>query len=86
MKLEQKAILDAINIVVRNRFKELCFNYYIDGLIVGVNSDGTYNVKSSNNIFNNIRARTGLNLQEGDAVQVMIKNGEFTNKFIDDKL
>lgn len=86
MKLEQKAILDAINIVVRNRFKELCFNYYIDGLIVGVNSDGTYNVKSSNNIFNNIRARTGLTLQEGDAVQVMIKNGEFTNKFIDDKL
>ncbi len=27
-----------------------------------------------------------LTLSEGDSVQIMIKNGDFNNKFIDDKI
>lgn len=86
MKSEQKAILDACRIIVENQIKNLKFNYYIDGIITKKNDDGTYNIKNSGNTFENIKARTGLALSEGDSVQIMIKNGDFNNKFIDDKM
>ncbi len=86
MKSEQKAILDACRIIVENQIKNLKYNYYIDGIVTKKNGDGTYNIKNSGNTFGNIKARTGLILNEGDSVQIMIKNGDFNNKFIDDKI
>ena len=86
MKSEQKAILDACRIIVENQIKNLKYNYYIDGVVTKKNGDGTYNIKNSGNTFENIKARTGLTLSEGDSVQIMIKNGDFNNKFIDDKI
>lgn len=86
MKSEQKAILDACRIIVENQIKNLKYNYYIDGIVIKKNSDGTYNIKNSGNTFENIKARTGLVLSEGDSVQIMIKNGDFNNKFIDDQI
>lgn len=86
MKSEQKAILDACKIIVENQIKNLKYNYYIDGVVTKKNSDETYNIRNSGNIFENVKARTGLTLSEGDSVQIMIKNGDFNNKFIDDKI
>ncbi len=86
MKSEQKAILDACRIIVENQIKNLKYNYYIDGVVIKKNRDGTYNIKNSGNTFENIKARTGLTLNEGGSVQIMIKNGDFNNKFIGDKI
>lgn len=86
MKSEQKAILDACRIIVENQIKNLKYNYYIDGIVTKKNGDGTYNIKNSGNTFENIKARTGLVFSEGDSVQIMIKNGDFNNKFIDDTI
>ena len=86
MKSGQKAILDACRIIVENQIKNLKYNYYIDGIVTKKNGDGTYNRKNSGNTFANIKARTGLVLSEGDSVQIMIKNGDFNNKFIDDQI
>ena len=85
----QRSILDAIDTVVKNRLKELSFSFYEDGVVTAKTvKDGitTYTVENQENKMEDLTARTGLEFIKGDAVQVMVRNGNFSDKFIDDYL
>jgi hypothetical protein len=84
MEKEQKALLETINIMIDKRMKDLGFNYYVDGVIKGVNSDNTYNVLINGTVYNNISSKSNLTYSIGDVVQILIKNGNWDKKFIDD--
>lgn len=79
----QDSILKAIDTVVKNFIGQLGFNYYKDGKIVAINLP-YYTVEIDQENYT-MKARTGLTLNIGDIIQVMIKNGDWSRKFIDDK-
>ena len=85
MEKEQNAILEAIDIIVKKRLKNLGFNYYVDGVIQKDNNDGTYNVLINGTLYNNISSKHKLIYSVGDTVQILIKNGNWNKKYIDDK-
>lgn len=94
MDKKQQAILDAINVVANQAMKNIKCNYYIDGVITQVNTTTislgqtikTYNIKDDcGNVFYNIPARSGFVGNVNDIVQICVKNGDFSRKFIDDK-
>lgn len=86
MQKEQKAILDAIDILIDKKLKNLGFNYYINGTIQAINDDGTYDVKSTDTVFKGLSAKNNEIYCIGDAIQILVKNGDFSKKFIDGKL
>lgn len=77
-------LLDTIDLMINERFKQLIkSNYYIEAKILSVNADITYNISYAENNYPNIKAREGLTLTVGDIVLVCVKNGNFSDKFID---
>ena len=84
-KQTQDALLEAIDIAVENKLKKLGFNYYVDGVIKGKNIDNTYNVLINGEIYNNVPSKNNFEYSVNDVVQVLIKNGNWNKKFIDDK-
>ena len=84
-KQTQDALLEAIDIAVENKLKKLGFNYYVDGVIEGKNIDNTYNVLINGEIYNNVPSKNNFEYSVNDVVQVLIKNGNWNKKFIDDK-
>lgn len=85
MEKEQNAILETIDIIVKKRLKNLGFNYYVDGVIQTDNNDGTYNVLINGTPYNNVSSKHKFIYSVGDTVQILIKNGNWKKKYIDDK-
>jgi hypothetical protein len=81
MKYEEY-ILNAIDILIKQRLADLGYCYYLDGKIVKINDDGTYDTNINGEIYT-LKAREGLNLSLNNIVKVMIANGNFQDKFID---
>lgn len=79
----QKAIFDAVDVVTAKKLKKLHYNYYIDGRVTAVSS-GKYTVVSGANTYTNVPCRTGKTFKVGDVVQICVKNGDLSRKFIDD--
>ncbi|MDI9215994.1 hypothetical protein [Clostridium tertium] len=80
----QEEILKSVEVLVDSKMKNLKFNYYVEGKIVAVNSDSTYNVKI-NGDTEKLKARQGLTLNVNDVVLVLVPNGNTSFKFIDIK-
>lgn len=77
-------LLDAIDIMIHERFKELVkSNYYIEASITKNNGNNTYEINYNDSILPSVKVRQGLALQVGDIVLVCVVNGNFSNKFID---
>ena len=89
-KKVQDALLQAIETIIDNKIKNLRFNYYIDAVICNVNSDdngnNTYDIKYNNVTYRYVPSFQKSQFQVGDVVQVLIKNGDWNKKFIDDKV
>lgn len=83
-KKTQNALLEAIDIMIENKLKKLNFNYYVDGVIQSKNDDNTYNVLINNTLYKNIHSEHHLNYSVNDTVQILIKNGDWNKKFIND--
>lgn len=84
----QNALLKTIDTMIDNKIKNLGFNYYVDAIINGINTNvnpNTYDIKCNNAIYKNVPALNGKKYNVGDVVQVLIKNGNWNKKFIDDK-
>ena len=75
----------SIDIIIKKRLEKIKFSYFLDGEIIAIQSD-EYTVKIDGNNYTKIKARSSLTLAVGDLVQVCVKNGDFSRKFIDDKL
>jgi hypothetical protein len=80
----QEALLKTIDIMIDNKLKNLGFNYYVDGVIKEKNKDGTYNVLINGVVYKNIPSKNGFAYSINDTVQILIKNGNWSHKFIDD--
>lgn len=79
-----ESFLDAIDIMIKERFKEISnSNYYIEASIKTVNAGNTVNIDYNGEIYPNVKKREGLSLVVGDIVLVCIVNGNFSNKFVD---
>lgn len=84
MEKEQNAILEAIDIIVKKRLRNLGFDYYVDGVITAVNiSKNVYTVLINGVSYENVSAKHKLAYQLNDTVQILIKNGNWKKKFID---
>lgn len=79
----QDQILKSIDIMIKEKLKNLKFNYYIEGKIVSINS-GVYTVKI-NGEDETLSARSGLTLSVGEVVLICVPNGNTSFKFIDMK-
>lgn len=82
-EIEEK-LLKSIDILIDGKLKKLKFNYYIEGKIISINSDGTYNVKI-NGSDEKLSTREGLSLVVNDVVLILVPNGNTSFKFIDIK-
>ena len=83
-KQTQDALLEAIDIAVENKLKKLNFNYYVDGVIKSKNTDNTYNVLINGTIYKKVPSKNNFQYSINDVVQILIKNGNWNKKFIDD--
>ena len=92
-KQTQDALLEAIDIMIEQKLKKLKFNYYVDGVIQdGVeknvkpksrsNGKNVYSVLINGTIYKNIPSMNKWDYYKGDVVQILIKNGDWNNKFI----
>lgn len=79
----ENKVLDAIEIMVQKRLKEVGNNYYIVAKVIAVNGDNTYDIFYHNSPINNVKARAGLTLAVNDVVYCCVVNGIFSQMFID---
>jgi hypothetical protein len=84
MNKEQEALLKTIDIMIEQKIKNLGFNYYVDGTVKKVNNDNTYDVLINGAEYKNIPSENKLSYSINDVVQVLIKNGNWSKKFIAD--
>lgn len=84
-KKTQDALLEAIDIMIEQKIKKLKFNYYVDGVIKTKNTSNTYDVIINGKEYKNVPSKNNFDYSQGDTVQILIKNGDWSKKFIDDK-
>ena len=85
-KKAQDALLEAIDIMIENKLKKLNFNYYVDGVIQSKNNDNTYDVLINGAVYKNIPSKHNFDYSVNDTVQILVKNGNWNKKFIDDTI
>lgn len=89
-KAIQDAIINAISTLIDGKLKKLKFNYYVDGVIVKNDGlDGRYSPTYTVNIngfeYKNIPSQCDAGHNNGDKVQIIVQNGDWNKKIIDNK-
>lgn len=80
----QKELLKAVKTMITNTITTLKFNYYIEGVIVTDNLDGTYEVNINGEIFT-LQARENLTINVPEVYWICVVNGDFNKKYIIEK-
>ncbi|MBO7695909.1 MAG: hypothetical protein J6T10_25025 [Methanobrevibacter sp.] len=75
------ALLSGIEYLIEQKIRNAPFARLKNGLIIGSNNDGTYNVEIDNKIYS-IRSINNSTLANGDVVQVIIAQNDYSNMFI----
>lgn len=79
---KKEILMESIDILILERLKNIGRNYYVDGKITAVNTSD-YTVLINGESYT-LKARTGLSFIVNDIVQIIVKNGDWSKKFIDD--
>lgn len=82
---EKEELLEAINILVQGGFKNLKFSRHVEGTIMQVNANNTYDVLIDGEITNNLKAIDNKIYKRGDVVKILIVNNNYSEKYIDFK-
>lgn len=77
----ESLILNAVDIVLEQKLKGLRFNYTIEATINQNLGSGKYNITNNNETFT-AYSKNGSSYVIGDVVDVLIRNGDFSNKII----
>ena len=77
----QEELLKSIDILITERKKESQCSYFLDGVIKTANIDNTYTTTINGEDFT-LKAIDGKTFVVGDIVDVCVKNGDFSRKFI----
>ena len=80
----QDAIINAVNTLIDGKLKKLKFNYYVDGVIYAV-TNNSYTVTINGVQYTNVLSKQNIDYSVGDKVQILVKNGDWNKKIIDDK-
>lgn len=80
----QKAIYETVKIVVEEKLKNLKYNYTKIGVVKSV--DGNKATVLIDDAESECNIRSGLKLYPNDIVIVMIKQNDYSDKYIDGKL
>jgi hypothetical protein len=75
------ALLSGIEYLIEQKIRNAPFARLKNGLIVGSNGDGSYNVKIDSKTYS-IRSIKNSVLSNGDVVQVLIAQNDYSNMFI----
>ena len=75
------ALLSGIEYLIEQKIRNAPFARLKNGLIIGSNSDGTYNVEIDSKVYS-IRSINNSTLASGDVVQVLIAQNDYSNMFI----
>lgn len=82
----QQEIAKAIDILIKERLKNLSFNYYVRGIVQSVDTvNGIYTVKI-NDSASTLKALDGKTYSVNDVVFILVVNGNFSEKYIDHKI
>ena len=77
---------DMLNKILQCVREEMKYSVIIDSAVVSsINEDGTVNIyfpPDNNNIFTKISNQTPFILQAGDSVEILLKNGSYSNCWI----
>jgi hypothetical protein len=84
-KQTQDAFLQAMDIMIDQKLKNLKFNYYVDGVVQQAYSDDTYKVLINNTAYDRVPSLHRMDFQAKDAVQILVKNGDWNKKYIVEK-
>lgn len=84
-KKTQDAFLEAVDILINKKLKKLKFNYYVDGVIQQAYSNDTYKVLINNAVYDKVPSLHRMDFQMNDAVQILVKNGDWNKKYIVEK-
>ena len=80
---QAKDLLNAVSIMINTAINNLKFNKKKKAVIVSLNIDGTADIKINDEIFENIKIRTGLSPVENEVVWVEIPNNNINEMYID---
>lgn len=80
----QRAIYETVKIVVDEKLKNLKYNYTKVGVVVSV--DGNKAIVLIDDAQSECDIRSGLKLYPNDMVIVMIRQNDYSDKYIDGKL
>ena len=82
MSNQKEILMESIDILIAERLKNFKYNYYVEGVVIEGNLDGTYNIRINNEI-STLYAREGLSLQVNDIVMILVINNNYSQKIID---
>ena len=82
MSDKKEILMESIDILIAERLKNFKYNYYVEGVVIEGNLDGTYNIRINNEI-STLYAREGLSLQVNDIVMILVINNNYSQKIID---
>ena len=77
----QEELLKSIDMLIKERMDKLQYSYFLEGVVKTVNIDDTYIVTINGEEFT-LKAIDDKSFIVGDIVDVCIKNGDFSRKFI----
>lgn len=80
----KREIADGVEIIINSKIVNSgkC-DYHVEGLIIS-KENNLYDVKINGEISTNLRVRTGMTFEVGDRVDILVRNGDFSRKMIDD--
>ena len=76
---------EGINYLIDEKFKELDYSYFIEGVIVADKGNGLYDVDVNESI-STIPVINNTTYKVGDIVAIMIPNSNYHERYIDHKI
>ena len=77
-----ESLMAGIEYLVKKAVDDAPFAKVKNGIIEGVNSNGTYSVKIDGKTYENMRAINSYNFSVNDVVKVIIAQNDYSNMFI----
>ncbi|AKN31801.1 hypothetical protein Ccar_13375 [Clostridium carboxidivorans P7] len=74
-------VYKTVDKIIKERFKSLSFNRCIEGRIIKRNNDGTYQV-NINDKESRVQEKKEVYYKNGDLVDILIRNGNYSDKYI----
>lgn len=80
---QAKYLFDSISIMIASALNRAKFNRKKKASIHSLNGDGTVNITLNDELYSNIKVRSGLSLEVNDLIWLELPNGNMSDMFVD---